>query len=469
MDVRHAGGVIAGDVCRLVVVAPGGRQAEVAVPSGVAICDLMPALLKHAGSGLADAGLEHGGWVLQRIGEAPLDEDRSPAALGLRDGDVVTLRPRDDALPEMDFDDLVDGISVGIRARPDRWREEMTRRLLLGFMLAALTGGWLALLPAGSIALRAAVAGAVGALLLSAAGVVARVTRDSAAGTALAMAAIPYAALCGALAGARNTVIGIPLPAYQLFGAAVAVFTAAFLGLLLNASSRPLFAGVAVLGGAGALASIPTAGGLSAGQSAAALLSATLLVGPWVPVASFRLARLRTTSLPTGADDLGEDIEPVPAGPLLDQVGLTDRYMTALYGAFGLVCAVCLVWLTGSPGWAPAALCFAACGVLLLRSRVLLSAWQRMAMVVPAVFGLLLATAGIAWSLPLEQRLVVQTGGLVVTAGLLLVAARTLPGRRLLPYWGRAADVSETLVALSIAPLLLQVLGLYAYVRTLVG
>ena len=470
MDVRHASGVTAGDVCRLVVVAPGGRKAEVAVPAGVAVCDLMPALLKHAGPGLADAGLEHGGWVLQRIGEAPLDEDRAPAALGLRDGDMVALRPRDDALPEMDFDDLVDGISVGIRARPDRWREDMTRRLLLGFMLAALTGGWLALLPAGSIGLRAAAAGVVAGLLIVATGVVARVTKDPGAATALGLAAIPYAGLCGTLAETAGTAVGIRLSGYQLFGTGAAIVTAAFLCMLLNAFARPLFVGVAMVAAAGALIAIPAlTGALDAGQSAAVLLSVALLLGPWVPVASFRLARLRTTSLPTGADDLGEDIEPVPAGPLLEQVGLTDRYMTALFCALGTICGVCLARLAEAPGWAATALCLVASAVLLLRSRVLLSAWQRLAVVVPAVLGLLLVAGTAAGSLPLEQRLAAQLGGLVVVAALLLVAARTLPGRRLLPYWGRAADLSETLVALSAAPLLFQVLGLYAYVRNLVG
>ncbi|MFE3112045.1 type VII secretion integral membrane protein EccD [Kitasatospora indigofera] len=470
VDVRHASGATAGDVCRLVVVAPDGRKAEVAVPAGVAICDLMPALLKHAGPGLADAGLEHGGWVLQRIGEAPLDEDRAPAALGLRDGDMLALRPRDEALPEMDFDDLVDGISVGIRARPDRWREEMTRRLLLGFMLAALTGGWLALLPAGSVGLRAAAAGVVAGLLIAATAVVARVTKDPGAATALGLAAIPYAALCGALAEATGPAVSLHLSAYQLFGTGAAVVSAAFLCLLLNASARPLFVGVAVVGAAGALIAVPAlTGALHAEQAAAVLLSLALLLGPRVPVASFRLARLRTTSLPTGADDLGEDIEPVPAGPLLDQVALTDRYMTALFCALGTICAVCLTRLAAAPGWAAAALCLAVCAVLLLRSRMLLSAWQRMAAVVPAVFGLLLLVGESARSFPLEQRLAAQLGGLVVVAALLLVAARILPGRRLLPYWGRAADLSETLVALSVAPLLFQVLGLYGYLRNLVG
>jgi type VII secretion integral membrane protein EccD len=470
MDVRNVSGTVAGEVCRLVVVAPGGRQADVAVPAGVPLCDLMPALLKHAGPALADAGLEHGGWVLQRLGEQPLDEDRTPAALGLRDGDTVALRPRDDALPEMDFDDLVDGISVGIRARPDRWREEMTRRLLLGFMLAALAGGWLALLPAGPVIPRAAAAGTVAVLLAAAAGIMSRAVKDSTAGTVLAIAALPYAALCGALAAAEPSGLDSSPTARQLFAAGAAALAVAVVGALLNAAFRPLFVGAAAVAAATAVISVPPlAATLAADQAAAALLSVALLLGPLVPVLSFRLARLRTTALPTGADDLAEDIEPVPAGPLLDQVVTTDRFMTALFTALGTVSAFCLERLAQTPGWAATTLAFVACAVLLLRSRVLLSAWQRMAMVVPAVLGLLALALHLAQPMPVAQRLTVEVGGLTVLAALLLIGARTLPGRRLLPYWGRAADISETLTALSVIPLVLQVLGLYSYVRTLTG
>jgi type VII secretion integral membrane protein EccD len=240
--------------------------------------------------------------------------------------------------------------------------------------------------------------------------------------------------------------------------------------VLLAPSARPLFAGATAVATAGALISAPPiAAALGPAQAAAVLLSAALLLGPSIPVLSFRLARLRTPALPTGADDLGEDIDPVPAGPLLNQVARTDLFMTALSTALGAICALCLVPLAAAPGWAPTALALVACTVLLLRSRVLLSAWQRMAMIVPAVLGLLVLAFHCAQALSFQQRLAFEVGALLAFAACLLAASRALPGRRVLPYWGRAADLAETLTALGLIPLVFQVLGLYAYVRGLTG
>ena len=128
------------DLCRLTLCGPTA-SAELAVPAHVPLIDLLPALVGHLGDGLADAGLEHGGWVLQRLGDPPLREELSVAALGLRDGDVVHLRPRADQLPPLDFDDLIDGIATGISARPDRWQPDMSRRLLAGLLAVPLAAG----------------------------------------------------------------------------------------------------------------------------------------------------------------------------------------------------------------------------------------------------------------------------------------------------------------------------------------
>ncbi|MFI7097555.1 type VII secretion integral membrane protein EccD [Streptomyces lydicus] len=466
MDARMVSGN-SGEMCRLVVVAPGGRQAEVAVPAAVPLCDLLPPLLKHAGSDLADAGLEHGGWVLQRLGETPLDEDRTPASLGLRDGDVVNLRPRDEALPEMDFDDLVDGISTGIRARPDRWRRGMTRRLMLGFMLAALAGGWALLLIPGREGPRAAAAGALAVLLVAASGLVSRPLEDPTAGILLGLAALPYAGLLGILAANERHSAG--LTSHQLLFAGLAVFSAAGAGVLLHQTARPLFAGATGLGAAAIVGALPALGALNGDEAAAILLTVALALGPTVPLLAFRMARLRTTALPTGADDLGDEIDPVPAEPLLRQVAVTDRFMTSLFVTLGVVCCVCFVQIHHARGWVSATFTTAACCALLLRSRVLLGTWQRMAAILPAVLGLLLNVVGLAASLSLAQRLSWALGGMVIVAVLCLVGARRIPFMRPLPYWGRAADVSETLVALSVIPLLLQVLGVYGALYRLVS
>ena len=62
-----------------------------------------------------------------------MDEELTPAALQIRDGETLYLRPRDAQLPPAHFDDLIDGLAAGVRARPDRWRDSMTRALFLAF------------------------------------------------------------------------------------------------------------------------------------------------------------------------------------------------------------------------------------------------------------------------------------------------------------------------------------------------
>jgi hypothetical protein len=56
--------------------------------------------------------------------------------------------------------------------------------------------------------------------------------------------------------------------------------------------------------------------------------------------------------------------------------------------------------------------------------------------------------------------------GLLVVAGLLLAVARILPGRRVLPHWGRIADLSHTATAIAVVPLVLAVVGVYARARS---
>src|ERR1700754_4606820 len=95
----------AAGLCRLTVCAPA-KIIELAVPPDVPVADLLPAVLGYGGDDLGETGLEHEGWVLQRLGETPLDQEATLDSLGLHDGDTVYLRPRTEALPEVRLDDL---------------------------------------------------------------------------------------------------------------------------------------------------------------------------------------------------------------------------------------------------------------------------------------------------------------------------------------------------------------------------
>ncbi len=69
-------------------------------------------------------GTRHPGhpWTLQRLGEDPLDPEATPESAGLRDGDVLHLRPAEAALPALHFDDVSDGVAHTVGSGPGRWR-----------------------------------------------------------------------------------------------------------------------------------------------------------------------------------------------------------------------------------------------------------------------------------------------------------------------------------------------------------
>lgn len=457
------------DLCRLTLCGPD-RKVELAVPVHVPLIDLLPALVGHLGDGLADIGLEHGGWVLQRLGDPPLREEQSVAALGLRDGDVVHLRPRADQLQPLDFDDLIDGVAVGISGRPDRWRPEMTRRLLTGLLAVPLAAGFGVL--AGHVgALSALISGTLVIVLLGVTAAAARALADMPVTGVVGGAAICYAGLAAAQVpllhwpGGRALVSQATLrPALLAAGVAVAGTTIAV--SVLRGGRHPVGAAVVVAAllaaVGGALAAVAR---LHAAQAAGVLVALIVPMGSWVPVMSFRLARMRLDPPPSNPEELQANLDPVPGEQVLDRTRWADRYMTALYGGLGVVTLACLAVLGLSAGWPARLVAADVIVLLLLHSRLLVAARHKLAAIIPAVAGsaMLAIAAGLradAHSWP------VLVAVLVAVAGLLLTCERSVPGHKFLPHWGRAGDLLHTLAAAALIPAVLWLLNLYSYVRT---
>ena len=447
-------------LCRIALVTAGGPL-PVALPTDVPVSDLLPALLRMAGDDLANAGIGHEGWVLQRVGEAPLAEQATLGELGLCDGDQLHFRPRRDELPAIDFDDLIAGVSSGIRERPDRWRDSMTRWMFLAG-LAALAGTLMAalLLPAAGHE-RAITAGTLAVLAVTGASIAARGLGDRQAGLLLGCAGVAFGALAGlfALVPRAGHAPGAP----QLLAALAAALAAAVLARGLAGAVGQVFLGVAVtagLIGTGALVATAVPA-LSDAGAAAIVATLALALSVIVPMTAFRLAGLRLPALPADADELQEDIDPLPAAQVLDRTAAADRLMTALLAAVGVSCGAALTFTGRGHGWGPLAFSGAACALLLLRARTLVSAWQRLALLAPACYGIAWIGLHLAAQAATAVRLAGLVAGAAVAGGALLAAVALLPGRRLLPYWGRAAEIAEWLTALALLPLALQVLGVY--------
>ena len=460
------------ELCRLTVRAPA-KTMDLAVPADVPVADLLPAVLGYGGDDLEETGIDHGGWVLQRLGGEPLDEERTLDSYGLRDGETLFLRPRTEALPEVHLDDLVDGISTTMRQRPHGWSPTVSRWLLLGIALAVLAAGILLVaLPGGSAAPRAVFAMAAGLLLLAGAGAASRAVGDAGAGAALGVMVAPYLALAGwllpggALKGPElHEVLGSRLLAATAAGAGGAV-----LALAVVASYAALFLGVTVVCVFGALAAV-------------------LMLAADLPRGARRRGSRGRGRGPRGvrADAVVPDVgdadaaaahqRPAVAGGhrtaphrhgRASRAVLADGWMTSLYGAVGVVAWACLAVLARENDLPETVMAVVLSLLLLLHARGLGNVWQRLSLVVPGVAGLLaLVVVSVPQASP-GTRLVCAAGLLAATAGL-AIASWTVPGRRLVPYWGRIGEVLHSALAISLLPLGLWVLGVYGALRSMNG
>jgi type VII secretion integral membrane protein EccD len=461
----------AADLCRLLIRAPS-RSFEIAAPSEVPLAELLPTLVLYAegdnGEDLDESGLEHDGWVLQQLGDEPFEEDETVRSLGLCHGETLYLRPRRDQLPPIHFDDLTDGVATGMAERPDRWRPAFTRVLLQSLGLLVLLTGLTVLATGGSGGLTALTAAASAVLMLLSAWAASRAMGDLPAATGLAAMAILYMALAGAAVPSGEP--GLSLLGAVVLAGAMSAAGATVLGVAAVAGSVPFFTGLVtaeVLALLGALslmflpgASVPAVAGM------VALIA--LLAGTFAPQLAFRLSGLRLPPLPSNPEQLQEGIDPFPARAVLDRTHLADRFQTALYAAIGAVLTVCLVVLATAPGWIAATLCVIVSTVLLLQTRGVASAWQRVAMVAPAWTGLTALALDFAWTASAVPRSLALLALFAFTTAL-AVASWTVPGRRQLPHWGRAAEIIQILLCVAVFSLVLAGFGVFGALRSIGG
>jgi type VII secretion integral membrane protein EccD len=451
------------------IIAPRSRV-DVALPVDVPLAELLPVLLRHAGEDLPDTGLPHGGWVLQRLGETPFDAVKNAAALSIRDGEMLYLRPRQEQLPELAFDDVVDAIATASRDRSNRWQDTTTRRVgltlavlavLLAALVTALSGPpWLApSLLSGAVTIGLVVAGAV----------LSRAFGDSGAGVVLGYTALPFAFLCGAAAlGGSRTVL--QLGAVSLLVGSAAVMVVAVLAAFAVADSVPGLVGAALAALVATVAGVlDQITGLTGPGTAALTVSFVLAVTPMIPMLAFRMADLPLPFIPLSAEDLRKDTAAVPGPAVLHKTLVADRFVTGMAGGTGVLVMGCELVLAREPtGSAPWLLGLVAAAVA-LRARLFFGRVQRTWLLSAAAFGWALLALTVAGQHSQPVRLVAVVVPLLIAAGGLVAAALQLPGRRVSPFWGRTADVVEALLVVSVLPVALAVLGLYGYVRGLSG
>lgn len=455
------------DLCRVVIVAPH-RRLDLSLPADIPLSHMLPTLLQVAGHKLADAGLAHSGWVLQRLDEAPLEESQSLSMLGIRDGELLYFRPELGQLPEVTFDDVADVVATGINEHSDRWRPQTTRRFGLLASAAVLVCGALAIALSGPPwGLLALASGGVSAALLVAGVVLSRALGDAGAGAVLGYSALPYAFLGGLLAPARP--VGLPhLGAPHLLAASGAVTLASMVAAFAILEGLPTFLGVACTAVLGVVSAALVEGfGVSARGTAAFAASLCLALTALIPSLAFRLARLPLPSVPENAEEL-RSAQTFDGPSLLLRTREADRFATGLVAAVGLV-GLGAQFLLLSGGWLPVTMSLCVSLVLLLRARVFHGRAQRLWMLGSGLAGLAVQGLHRAVTSSPSTTLLAVVLPAVLTVLTMIVMALRLPHRKPSPFWGRAGDIVDIALITSLFPLAMGLLDLYSWLRGLAG
>ncbi|GLZ81798.1 type VII secretion integral membrane protein EccD [Actinorhabdospora filicis] len=467
---------VTSELCRVTIVAPHTRM-DIALPSHVPLAELQQDLLHYASGGpdaldLADAGAAKGGWVLARLGKAPLNPDLSPRQLGIVDGEELFLQPYAQTGPEMVFDDVIDAVATAAGERAGRWQQSTSRAFGIGLGTVALLGGAAAAIATGgAAALWTSLA--VGVALLLAALVMARALGSTRAGTVFGLVALAYGFVGGSLLLAEGGgVEAIGAPHLLTAGTVVTVF--AVIGGIVVPRSAPVFhaaviCGVALTVGA-ALCTFLPGRMVTPGRAAVAVAVLALAFLPALPMFAYRVARLPMPTIPTSPQQLRTDAESVDGELALKRSERADEHLTALLATVAAIAAAAEV-LMPLDETLPAALTTGWLALLLLvRARVFPTIRQRLPLLLAGVTGLgSLAVATMTADWADTVKLPVVLGGLIALALIALGYSLSVAGKRISPSWGRALDIGEILLIVGVVPLALWVWDVYWTLRTISG
>ncbi|BCJ49829.1 type VII secretion integral membrane protein EccD [Actinoplanes sp. NBRC 14428] len=437
---------------RVTVVGDNGR-ADVALPALSTVAELVPVLARSL------AGPGGPGLRLVRVGGDVLPGDRTVAALGLRDGELLHLVAADRPAATAIFDDLVDAVASNVSEAPGRWGPALSRRLAAlvaavafgaAAVVAVAAAGW----PAGPVA-----AGLLAAALLTAGVAVTRVRDDAAAGAALAGAGLPCLLALGPAPAAAS-------PAVTAFAASAGY---SLLCAVLLPAYRAWFAAAGGTAVAGAVAAAVVAGGRATPAGAAAVLMVLAVVaGPGFPVLALRLGRVPLPVVPTDMAAFRATEPPTPAPLVAGRAADAESALTALLTAEALIVVAGGAVLLRTPavaGWILAAVAGLA---LLIRSRAYLGVAQRAALLGAGLTALGATAVVVArhGGPPAPQAV----GALALLAGTACAVHAVRAGRRPpSPYWARFLDVMDFVAVTALIPAAAAVLGLYGSVRSLAG
>ncbi|MFD7918522.1 type VII secretion integral membrane protein EccD [Streptomyces sp. NPDC059740] len=478
--------------CRVTVAAPDARI-DVALPEDVALVDIYPEILRLSGQSQAE-GAPTGYHLVRRDGTV-LDAGQSLAQQQILDGDLLLLRPFAESLPLPVFDDVSDAVAAAVKRNRNRWSDEfmnvvgLTAGVLLLTMMAFAL--WFAYpVNRDMHSLAGIIAGVTGVVLVTLAGVRARVYDDHSSSIALGLAALPHLLLAGSGILPVDTGQG-PGRLQFLLGCVVVLVAAVLLVVLLPRGDAP-FVAAAFLAAVGTLAVF---GAILADAGAREVAAVTAVVAiavvAWLPGLSARFARLPIGYRSPDQIGSGRSYENNRSSEpeTVDYHRIENQARRGHELLLGLV-AGCSALVVGSAGvvlgfsdnmWAQF-LALAAGITIMLRARLFDYTSQVACLTIAGILTLVLLILGIAlhpptdviqqilqyddWA-PLNIHTIWFSGSIAAAAALLVGVGLVVPRKGVTPFWGRVFDVFDGLVLLSLVPLCLAVLDVYGKVRGL--
>lgn len=429
-----------------VSVSSGTRRADLGVPGGIPVVEIVPELARELG--VLDTEQASHGFRLVAGGGMLVDPDRSLAAQGITDGTVLSLEVVDPSTDKV-YDDVVEAVADVVETQFAPWTARHSADTAIGaatvFLLCA---AWALFTARGSGLLVTAVAGAVALLLVGTAAVLEARTRATGA-VALATVALVHAAVAGfavdpsaalwgeglLYAGAAVAVVGllgaVALPRHRLVLAAGAVVGAAMVGI----------------GAASGIAGVSMTTVCVAGFVVAVVLGNVL---PWVGISSSRLS----AHAPRTDAEVAADAPEVDRGQVRAQVARGHDVMVAVALASGGVALLTTPQLVAA-GLAGTGLAVAGHVATLLRTRHSRTRTSVLLAMATGILGLALAAVSAVQVHPGWRPVLalLLAAGAAVVVSLAVLAPRTRVGL------GRVADTLEGVVLVALLPLAAATIG----------
>ncbi|WP_033222118.1 type VII secretion integral membrane protein EccD [Kitasatospora phosalacinea] len=477
--------------CRVTVVAPDSRI-DVALPEDVPLADIYPEVLRLSGQTQVD-GTPTGFHLVRRDGTV-LDSGLPLAAQQVRDGDLLSLRPFAESLPPAVYDDVADAIASAVEADRRFWSPDLMRAfgLVAGTVLLALLAFalWFSDLRHDMFGLPGILSGVTAIVLVTFAGVRARVYSDHTAALALGLGALPHAMLAGS--GIIDVPDGAGPGRLQFLVGCVTVLVVSVLLVGLLPEKDSAFVASSFLAAAGTLSTFAAV--LMSDTAITDIASVTGVAGVaaigFLPALSARFARLpvgfsapgQTRTRGSAYGEEAGNAETVQYERIAAQARRGHEVLVGLVGgAAATIVGACAVLGFSDRTWAE--LLALAIGVsTMLRARLFRYTAQVFALTISGLVALSLLILGLALHTPLhllmakltnegsgDLRTVWLSASIAAGAAVMTAIALIVPRSGVSPFWGRILDMVDSLMLISLVPLALAVLDVYNVVRGATG